>query len=552
MKTRQIVLAMAFAAVSAVSVASAQTVVDVMVAFDQTAAEWFGRTGKDPAALAQSAIEEMNGVLPATGLDESFRFGLAGTFFSRAAAPSDQVGGERLAAVLNSVSSVSSGSASGAWKDIQAARDNCRADLVVVLVDTGLDVESGVAVGGVSWCMGSVKLAKLTAFSKWAYAVCGVQEIEGCHILLHEVGHLMGAGHSDRLVEDPGPQLHAYSSAWQTSDVYGRRYYTIMGYPYLSETDFGYHPYPAFSSASHTMEDGTPLGDATHDNTRTLRETCTSVAMFRISGNEGLPVPAAFAAKKVVNARVDGANGDLTGLVQITVAKTDKKGFSKVSAAYYGLDGKKKSAKAVKASVISVDGVPTVRDISLSVKGCSEALVVSVGSDGTVSGRMGACEISSAEGIGTFATGRPRLVLKGMPATIDGFPVIGDVESDGTSYHLLPDREGVRFSANGKKWSFDKPASVKYVKNKATGAKALRVNTGKSGEKSNLCGLRLSVNAKTGVFKGSFTVYADVGTAEKPKLKKYKFTVVGLLVDGHGTGRAVCKKIGFCEVTVGE
>ena len=548
---RHVVLALVLSTVFA---ASAQTVVDVMMAFDRTAAEWLGRTGKDPSAFAQTAIDEMNAVLPATGLDESFRFGLAGTFLSNAAAPSDQTGESRLATVLTSVSSASRGTASGVWKDIQTARDACRADLVVVLVDTGLDVESGVSVGGVSWCMGSVRISKLTDFSKWAYAVCGVQEIEGSHILLHEIGHLMGAGHSDRLAEEPGPQLHAYSSAWHTSDASGTKRYTIMGYPYLSETDYGYRPYLAFSSASHTMEDGTPLGDATHDNTRTLRETCASVAQFRISGNEGLPVTAAFAAKTVVNARVDDVDGNLAGLVQITVAKSDKKGFSKVSAAYYGLDGKKKSAKAVKASVILADGVPTVRDVPLAVKGYPEPLVVSIGFDGSVSGRMGSAEVRAAGIIAALATDSPRFVLGEIPATIDGFPVIGDVVSDGTAYHLVPDGEGVGFSVNGKKWSFAKTASVKYVKSKATGEMALRVDTGKSGEKSNLCGLKLSVNAKTGVFKGSFTVYADAGTAEKPKLKKYKFTVTGLLVDGYGTGQAVCKskKTGPYSITIGE
>ena len=79
MKMRHVVLALAFSTAFA---ASAQTVVDVMMAFDRTAAEWLGRTGKDPSAFAQNAIGEMNAVLPATGLDESFRFGLAGTFLS--------------------------------------------------------------------------------------------------------------------------------------------------------------------------------------------------------------------------------------------------------------------------------------------------------------------------------------------------------------------------------------------------------------------------------------------------------------------------------------
>lgn len=520
----------------------ATPVVDVMLAYDQTAAGWMERNEKDPAEFAQTAVDRMNAVLPATDLDECFSFRLAGTFVSQATAPSGLTGSDRLADVLKSVASASGGVASGKWKDIQSARDRCKADIVMVLVDTGLEPASGVSVGGVSWCMGSTRLAKLTDFAKWAYGVCGVQEIEDGFIMIHEVGHLMGAGHSDRLEESPGPQLHAYSSAWHVCDTEGQRFYTIMGYPYLSATDYGYYPYPAFSSASHTMEDGTPLGDATHDNTRTLRETCADVARFRISGNEGIPGSAAFAAKTVVSARVDDADGALAGLLQITVAKTDKKGFSKVSAAFYGLNGKKAAAKSVKATVVSVDGTPTVQDVGLTVKGHPEPLVVSIGSDGSVSGRMGSAEVRVAGSIAALTTDRPRFVLGGLPATIDGFPVIGDAESDGTAYHLLPDGDGVAFSVVGRKWSFAKSASIKYVKDKSTGESALRVDTGKSGEKSNLCGLKLSVNAKTGVFKGSFAVYADAGTAKKPKLKKFKFTVTGLLVDGIGSGQAACKK----------
>lgn len=532
-------------------VVSGQTVVDVMFAFDQTAAAWMERNGKDSDDLAAGAVERMNSVLSATGLDGCFGFRLAGVFLSKAAAP-EQIGQERLAKVLTSVASASDGSAIGSWKDIQTARDRFSADLVMVLVDTGLDDSSGVTVGGVSWCMGSSAGVKSSAFAKWAYAVCGVQDAGSGYVLLHEIGHLMGAGHSDRLEEDPGPQLYAYSSAWHTVDVDGEKYYTIMGYPYLSETDYGYRPYPAFSSSSHTMEDGTPLGDATHDNTRTLRETCVSVAQFRVSGNEGHPVAAAFVAKTVVNARVDDSVGRLVGLLQITVAKTDKKGFSKVSAAFYGLNGKKVAVKAAKATVLSVGGTPTVQDVALTVKGHPEPLVVSIGSDGSVSGRMGLAEVSAAGSVAVLTTDTPRFVLDEMPVTIGGFSVIGDVESDETIYHLLPDGEGVGFSVVGKKWVFAKAATVKYGKDKTTGVASLRVDTGKSGEKTNLCGLKLSVNVKTGVFKGGFTAYADSGTVEKPKLRKFKFTVSGLLVDGHGTGQAVSRNAGVFSVSLRE
>ena len=57
-------------------------------------------------------------------------------------------------------------------------------------------------------------------------------------------------------------------------------------------------------------------------------------------------------------------------------------------------------------------------------------------------------------------------------------------------------------------------------------------------KKPNASGLKLTYTAKTGSFKGSFTLYCNTGK----KLAKYKFDVNGLVLDGVGVGRAVCKK----------
>ena len=66
--------------------------------------------------------------------------------------------------------------------------------------------------------------------------------------------------------------------------------------------------------------------------------------------------------------------------------------------------------------------------------------------------------------------------------------------------------------------------------------------------KTNLSGLKLSYTPKTGLFKGSFKVYA----LEGGKLKKYTVNVTGLVVDGNGTSEAMCKKpkLGPWSVTV--
>lgn len=511
---------------------SAPVTIDVMFAYDQSAARWLDSNGVDGGELATRAVEKMNSVLPATHLDEYFTFRLVGMVVSSAEA-TGSAGQERLFNACLSVADAETGAATGAWVDVHAARDLFGADVVVVLVDS----ESGVgeSATGVSWSLDS-GVPDPSQFAPWAYSVCAVQDADTDYVIAHEVGHVMGAGHSDALEGDPGPQLYPYSSAWNFTDVNNVKYHTVMGYYRTSYSDKGYKPYPAFSSSEFTTPEGDPLGDALHDNTRTLRETCVIVSQFR---NPASPaqVSAKFTTKKVVPCKVVDSEDNLVGVAQITIAKTDKKGKSKVSAVFYGLDGKKKSSKAEKAEVYVSDHGAAVKAVKLVLKGESDPLVVTVAEDGMVSGTFGRNSVRKA---GSFGASSPsmRFRIAGMPDAIDGKMVMNDVESGGKSYHLLPDGDGVGFSVAGKKWVFAKAAGVKYVKDKETKLTSLLVDVGKDGSKTNLCGLKLSASDKTGLFKGSFVVYLKDGTAEKPKVKKCSFKVSGVLVDGAGFGRA--------------
>ena len=112
----------------------------------------------------------------------------------------------------------------------------------------------------------------------------------------------------------------------------------------------------------------------------------------------------------------------------------------------------------------------------------------------------------------------------------------------GTLEELLPSGETAK-AVRGK-WSFAKPAKVKYGKLKAGGV-GLTVDT--AGGKTNLSGLKLTYTPKKGTFKGSFKLYAVQGG----KLKKYTVSVTGAVVEGAGHGLAKCKKPAFtCPVTV--
>lgn len=97
----------------------------------------------------------------------------------------------------------------------------------------------------------------------------------------------------------------------------------------------------------------------------------------------------------------------------------------------------------------------------------------------------------------------------------------------------LPD--GVSVVQNGGKWVLAK-------------AGKLSIKRGEIQVKGdNPSGLKLSYKLNDSTFKGSFTAYSLVDG----KLKKQKFEILGIVIDGKGYGTAVAKKIGCVPVTIG-
>ena len=98
----------------------------------------------------------------------------------------------------------------------------------------------------------------------------------------------------------------------------------------------------------------------------------------------------------------------------------------------------------------------------------------------------------------------------------------------GTLEALLPVAEPI--AAKGGKWAFDKAASVKLKNGVLSGVD--------DPKKPNLSGMKLTYTPKTGMFKGSFKLYANQGG----KLKKTTVNVNGFVVEGVGHGKATTKK----------
>ncbi|MBO4287712.1 MAG: hypothetical protein J5985_06055, partial [Kiritimatiellae bacterium] len=219
-------------------------------------------------------------------------------------------------------------------------------------------------------------------------------------------------------------------------------------------------------------------------------------------------------AKKavVLDGAVYDADGKVAGVVQLKVAKPNaKKHNAKISGAVTLLDGKKRALKA------AAFNVPADRPISanLNVKGLGTLSLV-IGDDG-FDGSVGAYTVAAAKVGGNWTRTDSRV----MVAT-------GATLPPGTIEALLPDGEPVR--VKGGKWVFDKAASIKYAKGALSGDN--------DPKKPNRSAMKLTYTPKTGLFKGSFKLYALQGG----KLKKFTVKITGVVVDGEGTGVAKLAK----------
>ena len=222
-----------------------------------------------------------------------------------------------------------------------------------------------------------------------------------------------------------------------------------------------------------------------------------------------------WTAKKAVtlDGAVYDADGKVAGVVQLKVAKPNvKKHNAKISGSVTLLDGKKRALKA------AAFNVPADKPISanLNVKGLGTLSLV-IGDDG-FEGTVGGYTVARAKVGGNWTRADSGVYTV---ATSGSLP-------PGTIEDLLPDGEPVR--AKGGKWAFDKAASIKYAKGVLSGDN--------DPKKPNLSAMKLTYTPKTGLFKGSFKLYALQGG----KLKKFTVKITGVVVDGEGAGVAKLAK----------
>ena len=542
-------------------------VVDVLIAYDLSARQWLTANGKGaPDVYAAERVAELNNCLSNSRID-AFSFRLAGTVLVGEDASSfrDSDGDVDLAHILANklVSTAGRVVATGEWQKVTDARASLGADVVCVLVAAG-----GGGTVGLSYKLGSNSvssdgdLSRIPAFGNWAYSVCSIQAVDEGYMLSHEIGHVMGCGHPDAtcaspLVLDLGPQVFDYSSGYYFW-VGPCGYTTIMGYNFGGLRPDGTLDYfdrfevlPLFSSPDLSYE-GVPVGTARNDNRKTLLKTCSQVAQFRVSrlppitdpadrpdpsslvfANEFRPTAARKGTAPYMGAVYDGDK--VVAMLSLKCGKAassgKKAGKSKVSAIVTGLNGKKKSSKAVYVDC-GYDASAT-----LFVKDWG-VLALTLGGEGFV-GTLGDGMTVKSESVG----GKWPHVLAFFDVKFeDG---TGPLPA-GTLANLLPTGDGaVSIWSDGGRWSAPKAATVKWAKPKGESEKKLVVN----GDE-NLSALKISYSQKTGTFRGSFKIYALETAGAKTKLKKHVAKVNGIVASGVGYGEAEVKKVGVYPLEV--
>ncbi len=249
---------------SAASTDQASTVVDMLVAYDRPAAAWAKANGGGVTNLAQQCVARMNGALANNGLDAAFRFRLVGVMAV------DADGDGSLNDTLDKVTQKT-----GAWAAVSAMRDAVGADVVSTMVDTG----SAYGTTGLGWSLTQTTASGMRNFSEHAYNVLSVRAAAQSHVMAHETGHNMGAGHADAQTSSPGPQSFPYSRGFYFTGTDKRAYHTVMAY---NNDRYGnsYDPAPLFSDPDNAWA-GVPVGDETHDNAQVLARTYAVVAQFR-------------------------------------------------------------------------------------------------------------------------------------------------------------------------------------------------------------------------------------------------------------------------------
>ena len=298
-----------------------------------------------------------------------------------------------------------------------------------------------------------------------------------------------------------------------------------------SVTSIGYH---AFSRCTGLKSVSVPETLKSMIKANEVFYKCSAKVKYYSKGGSGGAVPAAWKkARTLRGVAMRALENPIQGVFELKCGIANKKGVSKISATLTGLDGKKRSYKGKNADVTGETVTVNFDGLSVTVDG--DTFYGDDGLDGGLS-------VESAKVGGNLPNGTMMFSVD-----IDALPESGDdweiVEDD------VPEEMTVKVTG-GKKLDAGKAATLKYRRFREDGETWYDLDGLEDNKKPNVCALKITYTPKTGIFKGSFKIYAtnegSIDEGKPPKLKSFTVNFTGLFLDEgdgfYGIGEAVCKK----------
>ena len=322
-----------------------------------------------------------------------------------------------------------------------------------------------------------------------------------------------GAGAPDTITYCPA-SWDASKKRWTVRNVFGAT-------GYLDPEDYAEALTAAKSGTLDLTTDGTEDDDC--DSCGEDAEDAADIAAF-------------FAkARTIAGALVDG-DGNVAGTMTVKAGKADKKGKVKFSASAALLDGKKFTAKA------------TTLNLGAGETGGTFVFKAPVGEiDFWIDEDSGEIDFAGDEYGFSAGTIGGKLETDVLTFSTDG--IIFDV-SPGDGWEWVEDAlpDGMEITVkNGAKLAVPKTSTPKYAKVKEDGETWYELRGVGDEAKPNAAALKLAYNAKTGMLKGSFKLYATnesvTPDGKAPKLKAFTATITGIVIDGECHAAATCKAL---------
>jgi len=254
--------------------------IDLLVVYDAAARRWLNERGLAPEGHARSCIDDLNRSLAYTGIDDYFRFRLAAAIDLSPLDFSDYELGDIVSSFTQSLSARHLDER--VVEQIKKSRDESRADIVVFLAKGKKPNIYGYSDGLEERDLTS---ERLNGNAEKAYCACKIETLDARHTLLHEIGHLFGAGHSTMQNRSPGPLLFPFSAAYRFG-VGETLLTTVVGYPEVKDglilPFFSSPRYRlTYSEKAGVVARDVPVGTPTNDNTRTVIATYRIIAQYR-------------------------------------------------------------------------------------------------------------------------------------------------------------------------------------------------------------------------------------------------------------------------------